>query len=366
MIENGNLQTIYSELEVGLELAKCRQCGCMADTLGNLAAVLPVAEMAETALLAQNVTVWRAQMEPVRYDCLGCDHCFPAVAQNFFTAAFPEVELPGLRCEFEVRVEGWPPVVGEYFVGDPAGPVAVTTLASVELAEELARHKPDRLAIVGKTETENIGLDKIIKNVITNPAIQFLIVTGQDSEGHQTGRTLLTLAENGIDARSRVIGSPGKRPVLQNVSAAEVEAFRAQVQVVDMIGQVDVEPIKAQIEALASTVSGSCGCSDCAPPSISTAPIVTAVEPDRKVELDRAGYFVIVPLADKGAINVEHYGYDHTLLRVIEGGSARALYKLIIDNGWVTELSHAAYLGKELARAELSLNYGFKYVQDGA
>ena len=49
--------------------------------------------------------------------------------------------------------------------------------------------------------------------------------------------------------------------------------------------------------------------------------------------MDPAGYFVIVPLADRGIINVEHYAYDHTLLRVIEGRSARALYRLIIDNG---------------------------------
>jgi tetrahydromethanopterin S-methyltransferase subunit A len=39
---------------------------------------------------------------------------------------------------------------------------------------------------------------------------------------------------------------------------------------------------------------------------------------------------------------------------------------MIVANGWVTELSHAAYIGKELAKAELSLKYGLKYVQDGA
>ncbi len=366
MTENGSLQTIYSELEAGLELAKCRRCGCMADTLGNLAAVLPGADAAETELLAQNVRIWQRQMEPAHYACLGCEHCFPAVAQNAFAAVFPKIELPGLGCEFEVRVEGWPPVVGEYFVVDGTAPVAVTTLARVELAEALARRKPDGLAIVGKTETENIGLDKIIKNVVANPAIQFLIVTGRDPKGHQTGRTLLALAENGVDAGNRVIGSPGKRPVLRNVSAAEIRAFRAQVQVIDMIGSASLEAIVDRVEALAPSKAGSCGCGECAAPSISTIPTVTAVEPDRTVKLDRAGYFVIVPLADRGSINVEHYNYDHTLLRVIEGHSARALCKMIVENGWVTELTHAAYLGKELARAELSLEYGFKYIQDGA
>ncbi len=82
--------------------------------------------------------------------------------------------------------------------------------------------------------------------------------------------------------------------------------------------------------------------------------------------MDKAGYFVIVPLPDKQLIIAEHYAYDDTLLRTIEGKNARAVYMTIVSNGWVSELSHAAYLGKELAKAELSLQHGFKYVQDGA
>ncbi len=82
--------------------------------------------------------------------------------------------------------------------------------------------------------------------------------------------------------------------------------------------------------------------------------------------MDKAGYFVILPVAERAIINVEHYAYDNTLIRVIEGATARALYTTIIAEGWVTELSHAAYLGKELAKAELALEHGFKYVQDGA
>ncbi len=96
------------------------------------------------------------------------------------------------------------------------------------------------------------------------------------------------------------------------------------------------------------------------------APKITAAEPDETVVLDKAGYFVILPLADRLIINVEHYAYDDRLLRVIEGASARAVYRTILANGWVTELSHAAYLGKELAKAELALKYGIHYEQDGA
>ena len=371
MMENSGVQSIYVQLEAGLELAKCRKCGCMAETLDHLTAALPAVGVPDSQLLLDNVQIWRAQLQPVQYACLGCEHCFPAVAQNALATAFPEVELGELGCDFQVRLAGWPPVVGEYFVLDPAAPVAVSTLANVELAELLARKQPDGLALVGKTETENIGLDKIIKNVITDPAIRFLILTGQDSTGHQTGATLRALAENGVDDRRRVIGSPGKRPVLRNVSAAEIAAFRRQVQVIDLIGCTDPVSICTRIEALAqSQVEDSCGCCSCsesAPPvSMTTQPIIVAPETRSAVRLDQAGYFVIVPLAERGLINVEHYDYNHTLLRVVEGSSARALCALIVDNGWVTEQSHAAYLGRELAKAELSLKYGFKYVQDGA
>jgi tetrahydromethanopterin S-methyltransferase subunit A len=265
----------------------------------------------------------------------------------------------------------WPPVVGDYFVVDKAAPVAVSTLASVELAAALAESKPAGLGIVGKTETENIGLDKIIKNMITNPALRFLIVAGQEPAGHRTGSTLLALAEDGVDPQRRVIGSPGKRPVLRNVSFEEIEAFRRQVEVIDLINCDKLAKVTPHIEKLASRtvdVSGCCSCDDAAAAvPCSTVPTLIAGEVlEANIRLDAAGYFVIVPVAEQGIISVEHYAYDHKLLRIIEGYAARTLYRMIIDNGWVTELSHAAYLGKELTKAELSLKFGFKYIQDGA
>lgn len=87
---------------------------------------------------------------------------------------------------------------------------------------------------------------------------------------------------------------------------------------------------------------------------------------DKHYEDNKAGYVVILPLAEKGIISVEHYSYDDKLLRTIEGKDARSLYWTIIENNWMTQLSHAAYLGKELEKAELSLMHGFKFVQDGA
>ncbi|MBI4683252.1 MAG: DUF4346 domain-containing protein [Nitrospirae bacterium] len=288
-------------------------------------------------------------------------------------------------CEIKVNDNSWPPVEGEYTVLDKSAPVAVSTLASVKLEEKLARLKPAGLCIVGKTETENIGIDKIVKNVVSNPSIISIIVAGKDTEGHKSGKTLLALWENGVDKNMRIIGSNGRRPILKNVSRAEVDKFRKQITVEDMIGSENIKAIANKIRELslkAPVKSGvsSCGChSDCCdtatiaapavmlPKSFMTISTVTANKFSKaSIKLDKAGYFVILPQKKKAAILVEHYSYDNKLIRKIEGKNSRDIYLTIINNKWVTDLGHAAYLGKELSRAELSIKKGYKFVQDGA
>jgi tetrahydromethanopterin S-methyltransferase subunit A len=370
MTPEESLQTIQTKLAAGIVLSKCQKCGCMDSTLKHLAATLPRVGTEEAFGLTVSVAALLKHMRPVQHACLGCEYCYPAVAQNAFAQAFPALGgAADVHCEFRVRDAGWPPVVGEYFVLDRDGTVAVSTLASLSLSKKLAQRKPHGLAIVGKTETENIGVDKVIKNIVTSPTLRYLLVAGLDPKGHLPGRTLLALAHHGVDDRGRVIDSPGKRPMLRNVSVAEIQAFRRQVHVIDMVGCDSADEISARVEELAQPVSALCGCNaggGPSPVSITTIPKTVVTEPSEVVKLDKTGYFVIVLLPDKGVIDVEHYAYDNTLLHVIEGTSARAIYTAIINGGWVTELSHAAYLGKELAKAEYALQHGGTYVQDGA
>jgi dihydropteroate synthase-like protein len=49
---------------------------------------------------------------------------------------------------------------------------------------------------------------------------------------------------------------------------------------------------------------------------------------------------------------------------IVKGGTAEAVYAKIVDMGLVTRLDHAAYLGSELAKAELALRTGKEYIQD--
>lgn len=268
----------------------------------------------------------------------------------------------------KARQKAWPFVPGTYFVVDPDAPVAVTTLGSVPLAEEVSSSAPKGLCIVGKVETENIGIEKIIKNVISNSAIRFLICAGDEPPKHLTGATMIALFENGIDDQGRIMDAPGVRPKLPNTSAEEVDAFRRQVQPVDMIGCTDVTAIHEKISTLASTAPVT-RAEEFVPPGDleereSVERITATGTPPERIKLDKSGYFVVNIQDD--VLLVEHYDYKEKLIRIIEGQDARSIYLTLIQNGWVSRLDHAAYLGKELTKAELSIRHRFEYLQDGA
>ena len=267
----------------------------------------------------------------------------------------------------KARQVSWPYVPGTYFVSDPGAPVAVCTPGSVELAPLIAAQPPEGLCITGKVETENIGLEKIIKNVISNPAIRFLLCVGNEPPKHLTGATLVALFENGIDEKKRIPGSPGMRPVLPNTSSEEVNAFREQVEPVVMIGCTDIAEIHAKVRELAALKPESVAKEFIPPVSLEEDEAVERIkatgEDPIRIKLDKAGYFVVN--IESGTILVEHYSYKEKLLRIIEGRDARSIYLTIVRNGWVSKLDHAAYVGKELAKAELSIQHGFAYLQDG-
>jgi tetrahydromethanopterin S-methyltransferase subunit A len=383
---NPTFKKVHSEIQRGMRLSRCKKCGCMRGTLENLKASLPLLKLKDASELLQNVNEWASQLEPQEYPCYGCKYCIPPEAMTMLTSKYPLLASATLSgCEIKVSNNSWPQVEGEYTVLDKSAPVAVSTLSSIKLEEKLSRLKPQGLCIVGKTETENIGIDKIVKNVVSNPSIRSMIVAGKDTEGHKSGKTLLALWENGVDKHMRVIGSEGRRPILKNVSLADVNTFRKQIRIEDMIGCEDTKSLVNKIgdlyrqTAVQPAVSG-CGChGSCVDtatiplPSIIIPKITTAVPTVKakkysksSIKLDKGGYFVILPQKDKATILVEHYSYDNRLIRKIEGKNSRDIYLTIISNNWVTDLGHAAYLGKELSRAELSIKNGYKFVQDGA
>ena len=151
---------------------------------------------------------------------------------------------------------GWPIATGDYVVGDPKGCVAICTLASEGIYSTLA--KIPGVAIAGPCKTENIGLEKIVVNIISNPNIRFLIVCGIEVTGHVTGGSFKSLHEKGIDPASKKInGAPGAIPYVEHLTVEAVERFQKQVQFIDMIGVEDIEKIKAKVEELVAQDPGA-------------------------------------------------------------------------------------------------------------
>lgn len=133
----------------------------------------------------------------------------------------------------------WPPVRGDYVVGNPEAGVAVVTLAS--------RLRAEGAAISGPCKTENLGVEKIVANTISNCNIRFLIICGAGSKGHLPGNTILALHRNGIDEHGRIIGSKGAIPFIQNLPPEAVRRFQEQMELIDCIGLEDEEEIALQI-----------------------------------------------------------------------------------------------------------------------
>jgi tetrahydromethanopterin S-methyltransferase subunit A len=107
---------------------------------------------------------------------------------------------------------------------------------------------PDTVAIYGPLKTENIGIEKIVANTISNPYIRYLIVTGEEIRGHRSGNSLLALSKNGIDKNNRIINAPGAIPYIENIDEKAIKRFQEQIQIIDMIGEKDTSKIDKKIK----------------------------------------------------------------------------------------------------------------------
>ncbi len=135
----------------------------------------------------------------------------------------------------------YPPEEGRYVRGNDFSPVAVAIILNCD-AEKIPREIESLVragveagaALSGTVQTENIGFEKMICNIVANPNIRYLIIGGPESEGHLTGEALKALLENGIDGKRRIIGTAAPHPILFNVPAEFIERFRKQLKVIDL------------------------------------------------------------------------------------------------------------------------------------
>jgi tetrahydromethanopterin S-methyltransferase subunit A len=152
--------------------------------------------------------------------------------------------------------EGYPPEEGCYLRGNDYSPAAVCVIpkwAREETPpgiEALVRAGVESgAALSGTLQTENIGLEKVICNIVANPNIRYLIVCGPESPGHHVGETILALEKNGVDQNNRIIGTTAPTPYLFNIPEEFVVRFRKQVAVVDLINEGAPDLVREAVRA---------------------------------------------------------------------------------------------------------------------
>lgn len=356
------LDEVVVQLHEATKAKKCWPCDCLHQSLQTIERAVPSVERSPELTSALLAVI--ASLLPVQYECLGCQVCYPALAINAVSQVSGDTALDTCPTDPVEARAGWPPLPGNYTVLQYHAPVAVCTITDDALSRALAHQGGTSVAVTGTLQTENLGIERLIRNVLANPYIRFLVVCGTDScqaIGHLPGQSLVALARHGLDDRSRIQQARGKRPVIRNMDRAAVEHFRQTVEVVDLIGTKDMAAIQATVQECADRNPG---------PSAPFVPeeLVLPIPgylPNRMIP-DPAGYFVVYVDHHGGCLFLEHYKNTGLLDGVIQGHTVPELYTPAIEREWLSRLDHAAYLGRELTRAEHALFTGTPYVQDAA
>jgi len=148
---------------------------------------------------------------------------------------------------------GWPKIQGDFHAGNAESPVAVVTVGS-HLDEQGICDAG--AAICGSCKTENLGLEKIVANVVANPNIRFMVTCGTEVKGHLSGQCLHALHENGLEG-GKIVGAKGAIPFIENLTDESVQRFRDQIEMVDIMESEDIGAIKAKIDELTARDPGA-------------------------------------------------------------------------------------------------------------
>ncbi len=88
-------------------------------------------------------------------------------------------------------------------------------------------------------------------------------------------------------------------------------------------------------------------------------------------KMDPKGYFLISVDKKKNLIQVGYCRFIklgnspiNDMVAIIKGKTAIEIVNTLIRKKFISTLQHAADMGIELHKAQLSLKYGFKYIQD--
>lgn len=144
------------------------------------------------------------------------------------------------------------PIPEEYYFGDPASPIAVCTLSSIDLLRDLSNSKIlSSISVVGRLLSENKGIDGILRHLYKNQRITTIIVCGKEVWGHKAGHSLFALHANGITQDNRIINSSSPDPFI-TASIPEIKHFQNHITLINQINETDPSTIAREIQRILS------------------------------------------------------------------------------------------------------------------
>ena len=212
---------------------------------------------------------------------------------------------------------GWPIIQGDYHTGDANSPVAVITMRS-HLDE--AGICAAGAALAGSCKTENLGIEKIVANIISNPNIRFVLLCGTEVKGHLSGQSIEAMHANGVEG-GKIVGSKGAIPFLENLTAEHIKRFQEQVELVNIMESEDMGAIGAKIKELTAKDPGAFG----------EDPIVVQISE-----------------GDDGGAGGEEVGEEEPLTgeMALITSRIKAIQMMVTDIGYRTRFSSGLYGGK--------------------
>ena len=210
---------------------------------------------------------------------------------------------------------GWPIVQGDFHAGDANSPVAVITCGS-HLDEKGICDQG--AAICGSCKTENLGLEKVIANIISNPNIRFLLLCGTEVKGHLAGQTMAALHKGGVKD-GRVVGAEGAIPFIENLADDAIKRFQEQCELVNIMESEDLGTIGAKINELKGRDPGA----------FAADPMVVEVKEAAGGAEEAGG--VVQPMSGELAL-------IHARMKIIE--------RMVTDIGYRDKFASGVYSGK--------------------
>jgi hypothetical protein len=146
-----------------------------------------------------------------------------------------------------------------------------------------------------------------------------------------------------------------------------VTQFRKQVEVLDWTGEEDLQVLQERVKSLSERNPGAFVTGQKEAESKRKQEEFASIRPGGQREpllYDPKGYFVITVEPAQKEILLRHYLPDHRPAHEMRGRGATSMLLGLLRDGLVTQLSHAGYLGEELAKAQTALQFGLRYDQD--